>query len=402
MRRSAAEWATRGILAAVVAGLGWICVAQTLGYSLRITDPARAYALALGDGRVTAQLAQQLAGPEAKPTDRTEADRLARIALRQDPTAVAAVSTLGLDAQIRGDTAGARRLFAYAEHLSRRDLQTQLWGIEDSVGSGDIAGALRHYDIALRTSRNASELLFPILVAAATEPEVRAALAATLVGKPIWGAGFVAYAAGNSPDPRATADLFLDLRRADVQVPEDARTTLIGGLVARSMPDLAWSYYASNRQGVDRRRSRDPHFTANLSAPSAFDWVPVNDAGTSASIQRSEGGGLVDFAAPASVGGPLLQQLQLMPPGEYSLVGHSIGIDQPEEGRPYWTLVCVNGRELGRVVVPNSSESNGNFAGRFSVPADCPSQTLILVARPSDAVGGLSGQIDRVRLNPAR
>lgn len=97
----------------------------------------------------------------------------------------------------------------------------------------------------------------------------------------------------------------------------------------------------------------------------------------------------------------MLQQLQLLPPGSYRLSGHTIGIEQPAGALPYWTLRCQDGRELGRVEVPNSGVANGNFTGTFSVPAGCPVQTLVLMARSSDAIAGQSGQIDRAALMPA-
>lgn len=401
MQRSALEWAVRGILAVAALGIGWLCVSDTLGYLLYSVDPMQAHALAPGNGRITAQLARQMASTEAIPLDRERANRLALQAIRQDPTAVAAIATLGLNAQVRGDTAGARRLFAFAERLSRRDLPTQLWAVEDAVGRGDITGAIRHYDVALRTSSSAPNLLFPILASAIAEPSVRASLAGTLATKPNWGADFVAYVAGNSPTPRATASLFLALRRLGIAVPEQADTKLITSLVARNEFEPAWSYYSKIRPGSDRWRSRDPRFIADFSFPSPFDWVPVNDAGTNASIQRSDKGGLIDLSAPASVGGPLLRQLQLLPPGNYQMKGHSMGINQSRAANPYWTLTCPDGHELGRVVVPNSDQAGGLYTGRFSVPGDCSVQTLTLVARPSDAAGGLSGQIDQVQLAPA-
>lgn len=401
-RRPAAEWAVRGLLAATAAGIGWISVAHTLGYAMRTTDPARAHALASTDGRVAAQFAQRLAGAETSPANRSRADRLAREALRRDPTVVAAASTLGISAQISGHTLGARRLFAYAERLSRRDLQTQLWAIEDAVARGDVVGALRHYDVALRTSRAAPGLLFPILAQAVAEPSVRAALSRTLAAKPAWSAPFLLYAASSSSDPQATIDLFLQLRSAGVPASEEAGAALIGRLVSSNLFDLAWSYYATVRPGTDRRRSRDPRFTADLATPTAFDWAPVNDGGVSASVQRRDGGGLVDFSAPATVGGPSLRQVQLLPPGDYRIEGHSAGINQPAGASPYWTLTCLDGRELGRVPVSNSAQVGGGFAGRFTVPPSCSVQTLTLVLRPSDALGGVSGQIDRVQLLPAR
>lgn len=398
--RSTAEWSVRGISAFIVAVLGCLSVSHAFGYMLRTADAERAHALAPWDGRVTAALARTYADIDATPANRRTADRFALTALRQDPTAVVAVSTLGIDAHVRGDITRARRLFGYAERLSRRDFQTQLWALEDAVGRGDIDGALRHYDIALRTTRNAPEILFPVLALAIADPAIRAALVRTLAARPSWGTSFTEYAAGEGSDPRAMASLLLMLRRAKTPVSELASAAVVNALVTKRYPDAAWAYYATVRFGVDRRISRDPRFMADLVHPSPFDWAPINDAGTVTSIQRGADGGVVDFSAPSGIGGPLLQQMQVLPPGRYRLRGHTTDIDQPAESSPYWLLACREGRELGRVAIPNSTTANGNFGGVFDVPVDCPVQMLMLLARPSSAIGGVSGQIDLIRLSP--
>lgn len=397
-RRSPAQWAVRGILVLLTVACGYYSVVFSLAQVLSKGDPASAHGLAPYDGRITARLAAELTGPKASGTDRSRGGEFARLALRQDPTAVAAASALGVNAQIRNDTAGARRLFAYAEKLSRRDLITQLWAIEDAVARGDVKGALRHYDIALRIKPAMADVLFPVLTAASAEPAIRSELVRTLAAKPAWSVDFVNYTAIHGKNPRAVAGLFQGLRRAGIAVPQTAQAGAVGALLASGAVDQAWSYYASFRPGVDRRRSRDPRFGARLEAPSQLDWVAINDAGVTTTIEP----GLFDFSAPASVGGALLQQVQLLPAGDYRLSGHSDGIDQAEGARPYWVLTCRDGRELGRVNMPNSNQAGGNFAGALRVPADCPIQTLVLMARPSEAVGGLSGRIDRVELTPAR
>lgn len=401
-RRTATEWGVRALMATAVAMVGGAGIARTLAYTMRAGDPARAHALAPSDGRIAAVLSHTLSGADATPADRARADRLARGALLRDPTAVAAVATLGIDAQVRGDTAGARRLFGYADRLSRRDLQVQIWGIEDSVGRGDVAAALRHYDIALRTNRNASTLLFPVLGSAIADPPVRAALTATLAKAPAWGAHFINYAAVQGPDPRATASLFDDLRRARIAVTPNARAQLVDRLIGSNLPDEAWAVRATTLVGADRRLSRDPTFRGDPALASRLDWTPVEDGGIDTSIQRSEVGGIFAFSAPPGVGGVLLRQVQVLPPGIYRLDGHSARIEQSDGARPYWMLACSDGRELGRVPLPNSVQAGGVFAGEFDVPAGCPVQTLSLIARASDAVGGLSGEIRSVRLHPAR
>lgn len=401
LSRSPAEWSVRLLLAAVAAALGYAAVTHSLAMVLRTAAPERAHALAPWDGRITAYLSAKLSAPEADATGRAEADRLAHLALRQDPTAIAAAATLGLNAQIRGDTEDARRFFAYSDKLSRRDLRTRLWAIEDAVARDDIPGALRHYDIALRTSRSAPQLLYPVLASAITDVDVTAALVKTLAAQPEWTAGFVEFVASNGADSRTTSRLLRGLHEAAVPVSDSARAMVISRLIADKLFDDAWSYYASLYPGADRRRARDPQFVANLTPPSPFDWVPMGgESGVAASIQGGTQDGVFDFAAPASVGGPLLQQMQMLPPGEYLIEGRSLYIDQPENSRPYWTLTCLEGRELGRVVLSNSAEDDGVFRGRFSVPQGCAIQYLRLVGRPSNLVGGLSGQIDEVALRP--
>lgn len=401
-RRSSREWAIRGVLAVAVAIAGYFSVAHTLAQSMVQKDVAFAHRLAPWDGRITAAMAASLAGTNATLADRARADGLARQALRQDPTAVSAVSTLGIDAQIRGDEAGARRLFTYSERLSRRDLQTQLWNIETAVSRGDISGALRHYDIALRTKGQSWDLLFPILTSASADTDVRGDLVRMLASKPLWGESFITHVAVNPPDPQTPSALFLALRGAGVPVPESAHAAAINALLAGGFADEAWRHYATIHRGADARRSRDPHFTGAGETPTPFDWAPINDGGVNTSIQRGDKGGLFDFSAPASIGGPLLQQVQILPPGNYRIFGHTSGIEQAPASQPYWALQCrADGRELARVTLPNSSQAGGHFEGRMTVPEGCPVQVLVFVSRATDAVSGLTGQIDDLKLVPA-
>lgn len=397
-RRSSREWAVRISLAA---GAGILClygVSFSLAQVLVEGNPALAYRLAPYDGRVLAGYATSLAGEDATPKQRLRADEMARRALHQDPTAVAAVATLGADADSRGNAAGARRYFDYAQKLSRRDLRTQLFMIESSVQRGDIRAAVHQYDITLRVFPRLGDMLYPVLANANSNPPIRRELVKTLAGKPIWGENFINFIAVKGADPRSTAALFLGLARAGVAAPESARATTVNALINTGQTEAAWAYYAAIHPGSDRRRSRDPRFSGNVTTPSQLDWTPINDgSGVTSNIQD----GVFDFSAPSSVGGPLLQQFQLLPPGTYRLAGHSGNIKQPGAAGAYWALTCLGGRELGRVDVPNSDISKGDFSGTMTVPEKCPVQLLALIARPSNAVEGLSGQLDNVQLAPA-
>ncbi|RYM07832.1 hypothetical protein [Sphingobium cupriresistens] len=401
-RPSSREWGARLILAGVVGWIGYFSVIQSLALVLPDSRIEEAYALAPNNGRIAGRLSQALYRPDASEADRIRAVILARNALLHDPTAVEAVATLATDALARGDQEDGERLLAYSQRLSRRDLRTQLMAIELAVAQDDISGALRHYDIALRTKKNASELLFPVLTSALSNPSIRTELVKTLTGQPIWGTKFIYHAARSEPDPAASAAFFRALQAARVPVPEAAGVMLINKLLAAKLFDDAWTYYAITHPDSDPRQSRDPAFKTLLEARSAFDWVAVNSLGVSNAILPDATNGLFDFTVSMGNGGPLLQQLQMLPPGDYVLEGQSVGIEQSARSRPYWILRCHTGGEIGRVELPNSSQAGDRFQGNISVPADCPVQMLALVARSTDEIGGVSGQISHIQIRPAR
>lgn len=387
------------MLAVAACVLGYVSTTQTFAYAVSKSNPERAYAIAPGDGRIAGALARQIAVGGAVPIDRARADRLARQGLAAEPLAVTALTALALDTQVAGNTAQARRLFAHSDALSRRELGTRLWLIEDAVARSDIKGALRHYDIALRTEKGAPDLLFPVLAQAITDPAISNALVDVLYARPVWGETFTTYLATSGEAPTASAVLLRSLSRRGVDVPPTSQAGVVNMLFRAGKIDDSWNYYRSFRVNVDRHRSRDPNFAMQLEAPSVFDWIPImSDAGVTASIQQTGKGGLFDFAASSSTGGTVLQQVQLLPPGRYHLNGVTAEIEQPQTMRPYWRLSCLGGRDLGRIDLPNSSENGGRFAGFFEVPSNCPVQTLDLVARPSSEIGGLTGQIQRAIL----
>lgn len=401
-RRSPREWGIRLVLAGVVGWIGYLSVMQSMALVLPDSRIEEAYKLAPNNGRIAGRLSQTLYHLDTNEAERTRAVVIARDALRHDPTAVEAVATLAADAFARGDQTEGERLLAYSQKLSRRDLRTQLMAIELAVAQGDIAGALHHYDIALRTKKNAPELLFPVLTSALSDQAIRKEMVKTLGKQPNWGTGFITHAARSDADPAASAAFFRALQIARVSVSDSASVALINRLLAAKLFDDAWSYYTAARPGSERHQSRDPAFTSPIEARSAFDWIAINSIGVSTAILSDPTNGLFDFTVSMGNGGLLLQQLQMLPPGDYVLEGHSIGVEQPARSQPYWVVRCQTGGEIARVEVPSSSQARGRFQGYFYIPADCPVQTLALNARSSNEIGGVSGQIDRILIRPTR
>jgi len=401
-RRPIRQWTSRLALAAVVAALGVWVVSWTLAQSVALRDPTRAHRLAPTDGRIMGQLAASLIEADPNHVDRRAVSQLAKRALRQDATTVTAAVTLGILAQLDNAPALSREWFSYSQTLSRRNLGTQLWAIEDNVSRGNIRTALIHYDIALRTEPATADFLFPILTNAAADLAVRTPLVRMLATRPTWGENFLNHMSASGPNPSVTVQVFEALKRAGGTVPAAASSHVIDVLLNRGLLDSAWSYYALIRPGSVRSASRDTQFGANLVAPSRLDWNPIDADGITASMQRTAEGGIFDFAAAPSVGGPLLFQDQLLPPGRYRLEGRVSDLDRATGTRPYWTLTCklgvANGQELGRVLLPDTASRIDSFAGRLVVPEGCPVQTLTLVAPPAVGVTGLVGRLHTVAL----
>ncbi|RDS76757.1 hypothetical protein DL238_03455 [Alteriqipengyuania lutimaris] len=380
--------------------LAYVLVSASFADILVRVNPERAHALAAHDGKITAAyaLSEMFIQPDGNPNGR--ASQLAREALRQDPTAVDALTTLGFAAQLRNDPQAAMRAFAYSNVLSRRELRPQLFAIEEAVSRGDIVDALRHYDIALRTASSASELLFPTLSQAVSEPEIREALIPILRTDPVWREDFLQFAASQASDPAATRALFMDIERAGLPIDSDMQNLLVTSLFRAGQYAQAWNYYAQIRAGVSRGQSRDADFRFDSPVRTPFDWLAGQDRGVSASILPEADGGILDFMVPPEVGGIAVRQEQVLPPGSYRLFGRGTAVDQSDLTRPYWSLNCADGRELGRVELTNSAERSTPFEGRFDVPGNCPVQTLALIIRPTADIAGVSGQIDSVQLEP--
>jgi len=160
-------WGRIAIAAVAAIGLSWLTVAVSAANALRQVRPDLAHRIMPFDARANAGLAEQASVRMAQDrAARATAAGLAREALSRDVTVVAAWRTLGLELETEGRRGDAERLIRFAERLSRRDLPTQLWLIEANVARNDIEGALAHYNIALRTSQAAADVLFPILVQA--------------------------------------------------------------------------------------------------------------------------------------------------------------------------------------------------------------------------------------------
>ena len=272
----------------------------------------------------------------------------------------------------------------------------------------DIAGALRHYDAALRTTPNSGEQLLPILVSASAEPAVAAALVPLLAGNPPWRRNFLVALYENVPPGDRVVPLLEGLYRDRPVTETDAVGGVVAQLIDRREFGAAWRVYRllPGRAAPGSALLRNSGFEGT--APLApFDWHLEARSELEAQQRPINSGG----AHPALVihadtghSGQVARQLLLLPAGTYSLVARAGTIESLAPASLGWQIVCLDGQatRLADFDIPPLTASARGHRVDFRVPSGCPAQWLLLTAEADgDTPGGADGWVDSAAIRPA-
>lgn len=415
MRASAPDWGGRpslgrlllvSLLTLLIAALSLaITVEQVLG-SRSSNFAQRVWGGAKSDGALAA--AQLL--KSKSPADFNRVAVLARSALAREPTNGGYAGTLGLALDAAGKRDEGRRMIAYAERLTRRDLRVQLWLIEDRVRANDISGALVHYDRALRVSPEVGDILYPVLASAAEDPEIAQPLADLLARRPPWWSQFLLRLVPATQSARSLRIVVGSIapRREDLgerQLLAFAMNRLV------QLGDVRGAF-ALYRQAVPNSSAPDRVRNGGFDVPNdlpPFDWslaesTSVEPRGEVANSEAAVSALRLGDAA----GQPIrARQLLILPPGEYDLTAMAGDVAAEGSAAPSVQLECVQGATTsGLAVFPIKKAGPDGFKmkGRFSVPsARCTAQWLIV--RAGDPGGGTQSRtpwIDEVSIQKAQ
>lgn len=400
-RPSLRRWLLVALGAALLA---WLIVAVGAANVFQARNPSLAMRFAPFDGSTMAAVADQ--GLVAASLDRrvaADVELLARAALARDPTLVTAWRSLGATYDIRGQRGQATRLFRFAERLSRRDIPTQLWLIEERVQANDIAGALRHYDIALRISSRTGPLLLPIMAAATSEDAIVPPLIAMLRTNPPWRNDFLYALARRAPSPDNLVRI-VEGGAPRGGLPVATMSFMIDQLVARQSFDQAWRIYRRIRpMAGSERLLRNGNFEGP-EYPYAFEWRFEGGPNLSAEPAALEAGrvALAIRAEGGESGAAVVRQLLRLPAGRYRLTARSGPLPDTEPARLGWRMICANNPSQTLVAVGSDDGAYNPDQALFEVPAAaCPAQWLELRIRTEGEVEHAGAWIDDISLNAA-
>ncbi|MBS1834063.1 MAG: hypothetical protein JST65_15195, partial [Acidobacteria bacterium] len=290
----------------VALGLGWGALVNALVDVTARSNPKVALQFDPDSAAALAAAATQKLIDNPASLDVKAVAAAARRSLQAQALNPGALALAGYAADMQGDTARADALIRTSERMTRRNLLAQLWLIENRVNAGDIAGALRHYDIALRVSDEAGPRLLPVLAGAMQQADVRRQLVAYL--RAPWMPSLLSYATSNT-DPRSVAAFIrqaggLPRGYADPQLPHLLITTLVG----KGFLQEARAYYFVSAKAGDATAS-DLAFSDDAADPAKpLGWQITDQDGVETSVQNGAAGEWeLSIAVGSDAGGVVMQ-----------------------------------------------------------------------------------------------
>jgi len=386
------------VLAASVGG------AVVMSFSLAMTaadnSPQVAAVLAPYLSEPKGELAQALLPAAMQGGDAKAVRALGREAALLDPLDPSPVRTLGYVERAQGNDAKASALFAYANTLTRRDLAVNLDFIMEAAKRGDAEAMIRHFSIALRTSRRSWDRLFPVIYQATVSEQVTAQLAAVLATQPQWKWAFLDGLVRQGPDSLMTARLFRELEALAPLENEEIERTLIARLLqdghyaeaqARHKMLLSKKGNGSLSNGDFEREPLGTPFEWERLAGAALE-TSVSDNVVSNDLGRS-----LYFRVPAGADGELLRATAVLRPGRQELVARLGEPLQGQVGDLIFEAECLgSGAVIERAVL--SRPAAGRLRIPFTVTGDCPAARLYLKARAPGPDAAWASWIDELEL----
>jgi hypothetical protein len=392
------------IIAFSILGLigAWFATTLALSGVTRIKAPQSALLFMPRESTALAARADLLffANPQQPPA---AVRTLSLAALREQAINPRALRLLGYYADVEGDSATAEKFIRMAQRLSRRDAATQLWLIESYARENDTKQTLVHYDIALRTKPDTQTILFPRLLNAIEDQDIRTALKPYIRSKDGWGGSFLYYANANSKNLPTLTDLVVET--GGLVDPESAKSQELG-LLGRLVGE---KYFADARRLFLQMPGAKPaRMTSAAFDPSDRDsrfgpmgWQLIDDPDAGGGFTGKAGDKQISLSLFANSGTtrPVATKLLYLRPGSYLFNARLANLERGEGGFLRWQLRCpsdASGAPLWTI-----DSINAALRATFAVPANCPVQFLDLIASGGKGQTGLEATVAAVSVAPA-
>lgn len=307
----------------------------------------------------------------------------AESALRNDPLNARALRILGQVAHQRSNEQLADALMQAAAERSLHEGVANYWTMLKTFRDGDYTSTLRYADILLRTRHQVRPYVNPVIARLAETPGISGEVRTLLATNPTWRSQFLSDLPRGVTDARTPLDIFLTLKDTAVPPQPSELKSYLDFLVKGGFHELA--YYAWLQFLPPEQLSKVARlFNGSFQYPPSglpFDWVFREGSGTAIQVTerpdaRGDNALLIEFG-PGRVEFGGVTQLVLLPAGSYQLRGtHKTDLVSTRGLK--WQILCDKTAigESGAALGTNPAWEE--FVVTFTVPEDCPLQTVML------------------------
>ncbi len=380
----------------------WFALMLAVSGVTRIKAPQSALAFMPNESTALASRADQLFFLNPKNPPRAVRNMALR-ALKGQAIHAKSLRILGYASDARGDSAQAERLVRMAARLSRREPGAQLWLIEASARDGDVAQTLIHYDIALRTKPDTSTILFPRLLSAIDDKDIRTALQPYIRAQDNWALAFLNHANVNSKNLPALVDLIIETGGlADKESAKSQELDLLSRLVSESFFEDARRIYL-HMLGAKPARLSSPAFDESdrdaRFGPMGWRMIDDPDAGGGFTGSTGERQISLSIFANSATTRPVANKLLYLKPGKYLFTARLSNLDRGDGGFLRWQLRCP---AFAAAPIWTIDSINKTLRATFSIPANCSVQFLDLIASGGKGQTGLEATVASVTIKQER
>lgn len=396
-----------GILAILALALVYCVFVNAYVNVFHRTDPERAlYMLPNDPMGLNTRGSFMLGDLGEKAAGSQELAKLARASLVMQALNPGALRLLGLSAAPGSFDAG-RPAMTLSDKMTRRDMLVQFWLIEEAVYREDVAGALLHYDSALRTSEESQQVLFPILTDALRDTALWAPFKPFIREPAPWLEDFTRYAVRNTKQPTVIASM---IEQAGGLPRNVVFVALEGELLKRLVEG---SSFADTAHFYQTLPGSDPKVLSSATfSPNSIDerftpisWELYNVAGATSTFLREDDGAPIELniVVDTAFTGAISRKLLILAPGRYHLRTEQRLAAAAPGSNVTWEARCGNGN--GPVLWSGETalaEQRRPVEGDILVPAGCPAVTLRLLANAGSGENGADITIGAIMLQSAR
>ncbi len=320
-----------------------------------------------------------------------------------EPYDAGALEALG-DAALRsGDQQLARSIARQRVGLDGGSLQSLAWLLQDDLARGDYRGAVAWLNRLLRKEPALSSRAAVVLASMLDRPALRRELLLVLTADPPWARSFVS-ALASSARANDLAALLGDLAGETRLARSPVATPIVDRMLRLQRFDLLKSFLASRALATGGAPAVVQDSGLMLEPGSvALTWSASRQPGSDWRHTEEDRGrrGVVALQSDLySSSGPLLSQTLFADPGPIVLETTVFQTEGSDPSAFEIVLRCKGGQIVGRSPISTSSGEWLVGSHRFSVPNECPSQTLSVQARSRDTRGTGEILIDAIAAPP--